>query len=301
MKYLVSGGSGYVGRALCRTLSDDGHDVTVWTRDALRAKTVLPPGVLVVEQLAHAPRVDVVVNLAGENLAAQRWSDARKQALLESRLHTTQALVDWLAAQRVRPAALISASAVGWYGPRGDEVLDEESAGGNDFAARLCAAWEWEAMRGARYIARVCCLRIGIVVSRDGGAVARMIPPLRFGIGSRFGNGRQWTSWIARSDLVRMIGWLAHHERAHGVYNATAPTPVTNSDFSRAVALALHRRAAIPVPAFALRAALGEMADLLLNGQRVLPRRALREGFEFVYTDPVRALAYSKPPSLAAA
>ena len=290
MKYLISGATGYVGRALCHSLIDDGHDVIVWARNASNARNVLPSTVVVTEDLANAPAVDVVVNLAGENLATRRWTRRRKEALVSSRIETTQTLVDWLQSQRTRVEVLISGSAVGFYGPRGDEALVESSPRGDDFAARLCEEWEQEAMHAAPYVGRVCCLRIGIVVSRDGGAVARMIPPMRFGVGSRYGSGRQWISWIARSDLIRMIQWVAQNTHAHGVYNATAPAPLTNSEFLRSVGSAMHQKLFIPVPAILLRTVLGEMADLLLTGQRVMPLRAIQEGFQFANRDLTHAL-----------
>lgn len=290
MKYLISGATGYVGRALCRSLIGDGHDVVAWVRDASNARLVLPSSTVVTEHLANAPPVDAIVNFAGENLAARRWTHRRKEELVSSRVKTTQRLVDWLKSQRERPQVVVSGSAVGFYGPRGDEALVESSPCGDDFAAHLCDEWEQVAMQASQYGIRVCCLRIGIVVSREGGAVARMIPPMRFGIGTRYGSGRQWVSWIARSDLIRMIEWLSQNGRSQGVYNATAPHPVTNAEFARSIASAMNQKLLVPVPGMVLRAALGEMADLLLTGQRVMPLHAIQEGFQFDHRDLKTAL-----------
>jgi uncharacterized protein (TIGR01777 family) len=281
MRYLITGGSGFIGRALCRTLLADGQDVTVLTRNAVSSGARLPQGVRLVTGWSQAPAVDALINLAGENLAQGRWSAARKQILWSSRIGTTQALFAWIAAQPERPRVLVSGSAIGWYGPRGDEILSEDAVSGQDFAARLCCAWEAEAAKVQTLGVRVCRIRTGIVLGTEDGALKKMLPPFRLGLGGRMGDGRQWMSWIAREDIVALIGWLVQNEQAVGTYNATAPAPVTNAEFAAALSHALHRPAWLSAPAFALRLLLGEMAELLLTGQRVLPARALREGFVF--------------------
>jgi uncharacterized protein (TIGR01777 family) len=283
MRYLITGGSGFIGRALCRALLTDGQEVTVLTRDAPRAGVCLPRGVRLVTGLDQAPAADAVINLAGENLAQGRWSAARKQALRDSRIGTTQALLTWIAAQLVRPRVLVSGSAIGWYGSRGDKTLSEDAAPGRGFAARLCRAWEDEATKAQALGIRVCRIRTGIVLGTEDGALKKMLLPFRLGLGGRMGDGRQWMSWIALEDVVALIRWLVQNEQAAGAYNATAPTPVMNAEFTAALGRALHRPAWLPAPAFALRLLLGEMAELLLTGQRVLPTRALREGFVFRY------------------
>lgn len=285
MRILITGGSGFIGQALCRSLLADRDEVVVLTRDAQRARTRLPAEVALIERLRDAGEVDAAVNLAGANLAGRRWTAARKQTIRESRLGTTRSLVDWMAAREHKPRVLVSGSAVGWYGARGDEALDEDAAPGSDLAAQLCRDWESEADAATVLGVRVCRVRTGIVLDADGGALAKMLLPFRLGLGGRFGDGRQWMSWIARADIVGLILWLIRTESAHGAYNATAPAPVTNADFSAALAAALHRPALLPVPAFALRAMLGEMADLLLTGQRVMPVRAQAQGFRFRYSD----------------
>jgi len=285
MRILITGGSGFIGSALCRSLVADDADVVVLTRNAQRARSRLPEQVALIERLGEAGEVDAVVNLAGENLAGRRWTETRKQAIRASRIGTTRALVEWMAAQSNKPRALVSGSAIGWYGACGDEELDEEARPGEDFAARLCRDWEAEAEKAGALGVRVCRIRTGVVLDTGGGALAKMLLPFRLGVGGRLGDGRQWMSWIARSDLVDLIRWLIDTAAAQGAYNATAPQPAINADFTRMLGAALHRPALLPMPAFALRAMLGEMADLLLTGQRVLPVRAQAQGFAFRHRD----------------
>ena len=281
MHYLITGGSGFIGSALCRSLAADGHRITVLTRDIARAKRRVPAGVLPIDRLDFARDVDAIVNLAGENLAGGRWSAARKREFLASRIGTTKRLLDWIGRQERAPAVLVSGSAVGWYGPRGDEELDENARIGSDFSAHLCRDWEAEARKAEALGVRVCLLRTGIVLDRDGGALKQMLLPFRCGLGGPMGHGRQWMSWIARSDLVALIRWLVDNAAASGAWNATAPTPVTNGEFAATLARALHRPCVLRTPAFALKLLFGEMADLLLTGQRVIPARASAAGFAF--------------------
>lgn len=234
-----------------------------------------------IEGFDEAGHVDAVVNLAGEGLADRRWSPARKQELRQSRIGTTQRLVDWLKDQSRRPDVLISGSAIGWYGPRGDEAIDENAGPREDFGAILCRDWETTAQQAESLGVRVCRIRTGVVLDRNGGALARLLLPFRLGLGGPMGDGRQWMSWIVREDLVALIRWLVDNDKASGPYNATAPQPVTNAEFTAALATALRRPAFLRTPAFALRLLLGEMSGLLLTGQRVMPQRAITEGFTF--------------------
>jgi uncharacterized protein (TIGR01777 family) len=291
MHVLITGGSGFIGRALARELLADGHRVTVLTRNATRTRARLPEAAGVVETLAEASAVDAVVNLAGENLAEGRWTPTRKQALRDSRLDTTRTLLAWMEAQPRRPGVLVSGSAVGWYGPRGDETLGEDAAPGEDFAAQLCCDWEAEAVKAEALGVRVCRIRTGLVLDPEGGALAKMLLPFRLGLGGPLGDGRQWMSWIVRADLVALIRWLLGNQGAQGAYNATAPNPVTNAEFARTLGHALHRPALLPAPGFALRLLFGEMAELLLTGQRVLPARATAQGFQFRYPELAPAFA----------
>ena len=281
MHVLITGGTGFIGHPLCRQLLQAGHTLSVLTRDPVRARGTLPAPVRVLATLDEARDVEAVVNLAGEPLMAGRWNPARKATFRASRLDTTRSLIAWMARQSVRPRVLVSGSAIGYYGPRDDEALDESALPGDDFAAQLCRDWETEAMQAEGLDVRTCRLRTGIVLAADGGALAKMLPPFRLGAGGPMGDGRQWMSWIHRDDLVGMIQWLLDRDQAGGAYNGTAPVPVTNRDFARTLGTALHRPAVLPTPAFVLRAGFGEMAQLLLTGQRVLPAHALAEGFTF--------------------
>lgn len=281
MNVLVTGGSGFIGRALCAAMRADGAQLTVLTRAPDRARAALPPGTRCIATLDAAQDIDTVINLQGEPLAAGRWNERLKAEFVRSRVEFTRNLVDWMRRQPVAPATLVSGSAIGWYGDRADEVLHESSAPGTDFAAQLCRDWETEAQRATELGTRVCRVRTGIVLDRDGGALARMLPAFRLGGGGRLGSGTQWMSWIARRDLVRMILWLAMTPGLSGAFNATAPAPVVNREFTRTLAGALHRPALLPMPAAVLRLLFGEMASLLLGSQRVLPRTAEAAGFRF--------------------
>ena len=236
-----------------------------------------------IEQLEAAGPVDAVVNLAGENLSSGRWTTRRKREFVDSRIGMTRSLVTWMGTQPQRPRVLVSGSAIGWYGPRDDQMLGENAAPGDDFSARLCRMWEEEADKAEALGLRVCCVRTGIVLAADGGALKQMLLPFRLGLGGPMGSGRQWMSWIAREDLVALIGWMIDNPTARGAYNGTAPEPVTNAQFAHALGTELHRPTLLRTPAFALRLLFGEMADLLLTGQRVIPRRAIDEGFVFRY------------------
>jgi uncharacterized protein (TIGR01777 family) len=296
-KIVVAGGSGFIGEPLVRRLLARGDDVAVLTRNpsklaAGRAVPWSPPSQESwIDEVADA---DIVINLAGENVGGGRWTEARKNRIMESRVDATSALVTAMARNPDRPRTLISASATGFYGDREDEPLDESSTPGSGFLAKVTQQWE-ELARGAEPVARVVILRFGIVLAANGGALAKLLLPFRLGAGGPMGNGRQWMSWIDREDVLRMIEWSIDHEAARGAYNATAPTPATNHDFARALGRALHRPSILPTPAFALRLALGaEMAnEMLLSGQRVLPKRATAEGFQFAYPELDAALAHA--------
>jgi uncharacterized protein (TIGR01777 family) len=230
------------------------------------------------DELASA---DAVINLAGESIGDGRWTDERKRALLQSRLDATNAIASVLLSHPRADRALVNASAIGFYGSRGDEELDEQSSPGNDFLAGVVKEWE-AAARRAEPAARVVLVRFGIVLGPGGGALEKMLLPFKMFGGGPMGNGRQWMSWIDRQDVLAIIRWAVENENARGVYAATAPNPVRNVDFARALGRALHRPSFMPAPAPALRLALGEMADaLLLSSQRVLPRRLTAEGYEF--------------------
>lgn len=287
-RVVVAGGSGFLGEALVARLKERGDDVAVLTRSAPRVQNARA---LIWDGKSQGPwsddvaSADAVVNLAGENIGKGRWTAKRKEQLVSSRLDATHALVDALRRNAAHRRVLVNASAVGIYGDRGDEALDESSQRGAGFLADLVDRWE-TAARDAEPLARLVILRFGVILDREGGALARMLPPFRLGLGGPIGSGRQWMSWITRDDVVRMILWAIDNEQVAGVYNATAPQPVTSREFARELGRALRRPAFMPLPGVALRIAFGEMArETLLSGQRVLPRRAEADRFSWESPD----------------
>jgi len=228
---------------------------------------------------AAMPETDAIVNLAGESIASGRWTAARKAAIRSSRVEATRALVDAAAAASPRPKVLVNASGVGYYGAHGDEPLDETAAAGTDFLARLCVEWEAEARRAEALGVRVVVVRLGVVLAPDGGALSAMLLPFRAGLGGPIGGGRQWMSWVHRDDVVGLLREAVGNAEYAGPVNATSPNPVTNRDFTRALGRVLHRPTVLPVPGIGLRLLMGEMATMLLTGQRVLPKVAERRGY----------------------
>jgi uncharacterized protein (TIGR01777 family) len=293
MKIVIAGGSGFLGRPLTHDLLSKGHQVTVLTRGPSRDERGIrhvtwdadeEPGAW------HAviDGVDAVVNLAGAGIADARWTAARKQVLRGSRVDATRALVAAIRGVHVKPRVLLSGSAVGIYGsqPEDGPPLDESAAAGSDFLSQLAVDWEAEAGAASALGCRVVTLRTGVVLARDGGALQKLIPPFRFFVGGPIGSGRQIMSWIHRNDWVELVVWLLRHESAEGPFNATAPHPVTNAEFSRALGAALGRPSWLPVPGIALTIALGEMAGaMLLSGQRAVPRKAVDAGFSFQFAE----------------
>lgn len=294
MRILVTGGSGFIGATLVRALVARGHELWVLTRHPDKTATRLPEGVVLVstlDEISNDARLDAVINLAGESIAGGRWTRKRKQVLLDSRVGVTQALHALLRRLDHKPSVLINGSAIGFYGDAGNVELDETSpAVKRDFTYLLCDAWEKEARAIGQLGVRVCILRIGVVLARDGGMLAQLHPVYRLGLGALLGDGRQWFSWIHRDDLVNIILRCLETSSAEGVYNAVAPQPVTFRRFHETLAASVRRPALIRVPALPLRLALGEMSSLLLGGQRVLPARLAQEGFTFRYADIATAL-----------
>lgn len=294
MRILVTGGSGFIGAALVRALVARGHELWVLTRHPDKTATRLPEGVVLVstlDEISNDARLDAVINLAGESIAGGRWTRKRKQVLLDSRVGVTQALHALLRRLDHKPSVLINGSAIGFYGDAGNVELDETSpAVKRDFTYLLCDAWEKEARAIGQLGVRVCILRIGVVLARDGGMLAQLQPVYRLGLGALLGDGRQWFSWIHRDDLVSIILRCLETSSAEGVYNAVAPQPVTFRRFHETLAASVRRPALIRVPALPLRLVLGEMSSLLLGGQRVLPARLAQEGFTFRYADIATAL-----------
>jgi hypothetical protein len=299
MRVVVTGATGFIGTALVRELAAAGHTVIALSRDVERAKRRLPARCQVLAWDPSAPDAaalrgaDAVVHLAGESIAGARWTEARKRAIRGSRAGASAALVRALGelAADVRPRVLVSASAIGWYGDRGDTPLDEQSAGGEDFLAGVCRDWEEAAFRAEPLGLRTVVVRFGVVLGRDGGALARLLPLFRLGLGGRVGSGRQWLSWIHRRDVVGLLQCVLGSAHASGPINGVAPQPVTNAAFTAELARAVRRPALFPVPAAAIRLALGEMSAVVLASQRVLPRAAERLGFSFQYPTLRSALA----------
>ena len=313
MKVVIAGGTGFLGRPLSAALAAGGHDVVILSRavaasapphaNVSRGQTATP-GRPRLRSVAWTPNgttgpwaseldgAGAVVNLAGESIAARRWTSAQKQRILDSRVQATRSLVAAVRGAAPAPLVFVSGSAVGYYGPLGDETATEDTPPGADFLAGVCVQWESEAMRAADAPTRVVCIRTGLVLEKDGGALPQMLPPFTFGAGGPVGSGRQYWPWIHREDWIALVVWAILTPSVTGAVNVTAPSPVTNAAFARALGRVLHRPAFVPAPAFALRLLLGEMADaLLLSGQRAVPAAAEQLGFRFRYAGVDEALA----------
>jgi uncharacterized protein (TIGR01777 family) len=289
MKIVIAGGTGFVGTPLVRSLVDRGDDVAVISREPSKVQKGRGIGWDATAEIASA---DAVINLAGENIGA-RWSESRKRRIFDSRVKATTALVDAMKREPQKKRVFVSASAVGYYGPRGDEVLDESASSGSGFLAEVTRKWE-ELAHGADGIARVVIVRFGVVLAKDGGALQKLLLPFRLGAGGPVGSGDQWMSWVDRDDVIAFIEWALDRESARGAYNVTAPDPERNRDFAKVLGRVLHRPAILPAPAFALRMLFGQMADeTLLTGQRVVPARAAGEGFAFRYPTLEQSLAHA--------
>jgi uncharacterized protein len=293
MKLAVSGATGFIGMPLCRALREGGHEVVALTRSAANARGRLGQDIAIEEWDARSrgpweealAGAGAVVNLAGEPVAAKAWTPAQKEKLRASRVDATRALVAAMEAASPRPAVLVNASATGYYGPHGDETLTEESPPGSDFLAEITREWEEAAQEAEPLGVRVVRLRLGVAMGEGGGALARMVPPFRMFVGGPLGSGRQWLPWVHRDDVIGMALWALANDAVAGPVNATAPRPVTMSEFARTLGKVLRRPSWAPVPALALRALLGEMADAVLSGQRVLPTVAERLGYRFRYPE----------------
>jgi uncharacterized protein len=297
MKITITGATGLIGRRLVRDLLARGDEVTVLSRNPGRARETLGRAV---EALPWDPSAepapadalagrDGVVHLAGENLA-QRWDDETLRRIRESREQGTRHLVDGIRAADPPPAVLVSMSGVGYYGDRGADEIDEDTPPGDDFLANVCVAWEREAEAAAELGVRVVCTRNGVVLDKNEGALAKMLPPFRLGAGGPVAGGRQYLSWIHPEDITGMIRRALDDDRWTGAFNATSPQPVTNAEFSKALGRVLHRPAVVPVPGFAIRLLYGDMAQLVTEGQRAIPRRAVELGYEHRHPDLDQAL-----------
>ncbi|HEY1231984.1 MAG TPA: TIGR01777 family oxidoreductase [Candidatus Binatia bacterium] len=301
MRLVVTGATGFIGTALTRRLLQQGHELTLFTRGSppdasTGSKKWLhwTPGTLRGWDAA-LEGADGVINLAGEPIAAKKWTSAQRRRIEKSRIDATYSLVQACAKARQKPKVFISASAVGYYGPRNDELITEESSAGNDFLGQLCSAWEAEAFKATELGIRVVCPRIGIVLGPGGGALRKMAGPFKYFVGGTLGTGKQWMSWIHLEDVVGLINRFLDDGAIQGAVNTTAPNPVRNHDFCAALAKVLNRPCWARVPAFALKLALGDLADMLLTGQRVIPTAAEKFGYRFRYRDLEPALQACQP------
>lgn len=286
MKVLLTGGTGFIGRPLKNQLISLGHEVFVLTR--IQRTNV--ENLHYIQWSWKSPedltelvnQVDVVINLAGEPVVGKRWTKEQKEILLKSRIKPTEALINAINSATKKPKKFISASAVGIYGNRFDEKLTEESSLGSDFLANLCKEWEACALKANTNVA---IIRIGIVIGKEGGALKRMLPLFKMGLGGPLGTGKQWMPWISLRDTVDLIRFIIDYDNVTGIINAASPNPVTNEKFSKTLGKVLHRPVFLPAPDFALRLMLGEIADLILGGQRVIPERALQYGYNFKHEE----------------
>ncbi|RBJ78048.1 TIGR01777 family protein [Pseudomonas sp. MWU12-2534b] len=293
MHILLTGGTGLIGRALCRYWQAQGHQLSVWTRHPEKVAALCGPQVRAIRTLQELDQtpLDVVINLAGAPIADRPWTHKRKALLWSSRIALTETLLAWLESREHKPRVLVSGSAVGWYGDGGERELSEDSPPVNeDFASQLCIAWEETAQRAEAMGVRVALVRTGLVLSAEGGFLSRLLLPFKLGLGGPIGSGRQWMPWIHIDDQIALIDFLVHQDEARGPYNACAPKPVRNREFAKSLGRVLHRPALMPLPAFVLRLALGELSLLLLGGQRAVPARLLEAGFTFQFTDLSAAL-----------
>jgi hypothetical protein len=298
MRVIITGGTGLIGRALAKSLAQDKYEVIVLSRSPEKFQSTLPAGVRAEKwdgitaqgwgKLADG--AEAIVNLAGENLSAGRWSDERKKMIVDSRLNAGKAVSEAVAVASQKPGVVIQSSAVGYYGARGDEKLSENDQPGSDFPARVCIDWEKSTAAVEAAGVRRAIIRTGVVLDANEGALPRMLLPYRFFAGGPLGTGKQWFPWIHLDDEVAAIRFLIDSRQASGVFNLSAPNPLTNKEFGRALGAALGRPSAIPAPGFAIRSVFGEMATIILDGQRALPERLLALGFKFKFNEATPAL-----------
>ena len=284
---LLTGGSGFIGQQLVPTLLNAGHTITIFTRNPKKTSAIFQQQVATIDNLddlTEDDHFDAVINLAGQGIGDQRWTDTVKQQLRDSRLITTADLVEYLKRAKQKPEVFISGSAIGVYGLHGDEKLDEQASGDDSFSSKLCRDWEAQAAEAEALGIRCCYLRTGVVLGKNGGALSKMLPPFKMALGGPMGSGQQWMSWVHMDDLVGAILYTLETPSIQGPINGTAPNPVTNKAFSKTLGAALNRPAIIPMPEFVLKLMMGEMAEeLLLSGQRVVPAKLTQSGFEFKY------------------
>jgi len=293
MKILITGATGFIGQPLSRELTDKGHELLVVSRSPGTARDKLPQGAdiraAVSDFADSAP--EAVINLAGEPIAEGRWTEKKRRRIVESRVDITRAVVELCANAESPPKVLVSASAMGYYGDQGDRDVTEDTPPNHEFVHEICDRWETEARKAESHGVRVAIARIGLVLDQGGGMLAKTLTPFKLGVGGRLGDGRQYMPWIHRDDMVRTLVLLLERDDLSGAFNASAPEPVTNAEFTRTLANRLNRPALLPAPAAALKLAFGEMSRLLLTGAKMLPKRLEDAGFEFGYATLEEALA----------
>lgn len=293
MKILLTGATGFIGSALTRKLLVDGHDIYCWVRNLPGAVSILDKQVKCFEKLEKIQDTDIdaIINLAGEPIADKRWTDSRKQVLLDSRVKTTRELVEFFTGKKKPPSVVLSGSAVGYYGSQGSQLpLDESSEAVDGFSHTLCDDWELAALEFSSKDTRVCLLRTGVVLGKGGGALKKLLPPFRLGLGGPIGNGQQVMSWIHIHDWINACIFLLSRKELSGPFNLVSPNPVINETFTRELARVVHRPAFFRVPCFLLKMLLGEASELLCQGQRVVPKKLLFAGFKFKFTHIDQAL-----------
>ncbi|KPZ71728.1 Epimerase family protein [Shewanella sp. P1-14-1] len=290
MNILMTGATGFVGQQLVKLLSQssESHQLTIITRNSQNAKNILGNNhqyLNNLDSLQHLNEIDCVINLAGEPIVGKRWSHQQKQKICNSRWNITAKLSHLIKQSDTPPECFISASAIGYYGRQGSTAVDEHSKAHDEFSHQVCNEWEHLALQAQSESTRVCVLRIGIVLGKNGGALAKMLPPFKLGLGGPIGKGVHGVSWIHIDDLTALIWHLMSTKSAKGVFNATAPNPISHKQFAHSIGQSLGRPAIIPTPVLALRLAMGEMADLIVEGQFVIPKRTLESGFHYQYPD----------------
>ncbi|MDX1557286.1 MAG: TIGR01777 family oxidoreductase [Marinobacter sp.] len=298
-RILITGGTGFIGHVLCRELLARNFEITVFSRqsaEAVKSSCGRVEAIRDLQQLRSHPGYDAVINLAGEGIADKRWSEARKQELRDSRIGVTETLVEVVRSWERAPEVLVSGSAVGFYGDQGSATVTEDTSPNDEFTHRLCRDWENAAQPLADDGVRVCYSRTGVVAGPDGGFLERMILPFKLGLGGRLGSGKQYMPWVHRDDVVGALIWMLETPNASGPFNVVGPNPATNAEFTRCLGKVLHRPTLFPAPAPVLKIALGEMARLLLTGQRALPEKLIDQGFQFRYPELEQALSQSVAP-----
>ncbi|MBL7995029.1 TIGR01777 family oxidoreductase [bacterium] len=298
MKIVLAGATGFIGNKLIEKILADGHQVVLLTRNPGKSINQFATSVTALQWDARSPGdwyssingSDAVINLAGESLAAKRWSKSQKQLLRSSRIDATKVIVQAIEKASVRPSVLINASAVGYYGHVHEDIVTELYPASTDFLGTLSENWEQEAHRADKLGVRVACVRIGIVLGEGGGALEKMVLPFQFFVGGPLGSGKQWFPWIHRDDVIGSIRFVLVNDKISGAVNLTAPNPVTMNDFCKTLGKVLHRPSLMRVPGFVLKLAVGEFAKYLLTGQKAVPEKLLKNGYSFVYSDLEKAL-----------